>query len=217
MDIMKNQNEYMKTEVETFFQEEVTELIYDNDKLEEWKRLNESLGLTGQQSLAKPDKSPIPFMFMKESVNSIFQVLCPRETEYKSFDITPIPLEILKLISLSVEEGYFSTILIKWDDQTPDPVVIGQVKKYGEWQNYNWDTAKEASEALGKEVSKWNCETKNYLIGKWGDVKYSMDQLAEMAKGRHMKSERKRLEDYIADYEKQLEQLVSTTDERFAV
>ncbi|MFA5234148.1 MAG: hypothetical protein WC390_07095 [Sulfurimonas sp.] len=46
MELNKNSNE-MKTIVETFIIEETAELIYDNDKLDKWNELVDTLGLQG--------------------------------------------------------------------------------------------------------------------------------------------------------------------------
>lgn len=46
--------------VQTFLVEESKELIYDDEKLNEWKQKCEELGLSEQLALANPEKSPIP-------------------------------------------------------------------------------------------------------------------------------------------------------------
>src|SRR3990172_5340051 len=111
MDLQNNSNE-MKTTVETFVIEETAMLIYDNEKLDKWNQRIKELGFTGQQQICKPDKSPIPFMHLKHSLVNIFECLCPVKVPAKEYAVSPIPLEILDLISLSEKEGYFNAIEI---------------------------------------------------------------------------------------------------------
>jgi hypothetical protein len=214
---MENQSEQMKTQVETFFQEEVLNLLYDNENLEEWKSITESLGLSGQVILAQPNKSPIPFMHLKQNIMNVFLTLCPREVEYRNFNITPIPLEILRLIQLSVNEDFFTRISIRWDDKSPDPVVIGERKLFGKPSNYRFRTKEQAEKELGQEISSWSYETNYYLIGKWGDVKESFEVLVEKAKSRWIKEQRARFEQQISDAEMELVKVISNADQRFEI
>jgi hypothetical protein len=124
METIKNNSESMKTVVETFLIEENVELIYDNEKLEKWNNLVTELGLEGQSNLAKPDKSPVPFMNMKKSLINVFSILCPVKVGIKKFNVTPIPVEILDLVSLSEKEQYFSEIEIWYGDRKLDDIKI---------------------------------------------------------------------------------------------
>lgn len=179
--MLNNNHPQMKTVVETFIIEETAELIYDNEKLEAWNKHVQELGLEGQTRIVKKEKSPIPFMFLNPPQRAIFETLCPRKMAVEKYDVTPIPVEILDLVALSKKEGYFDRIEVWYDDQTPDPVCIGINRMFGELNNYNWKTQKEAELALGRSLNPWNNEEKHYLLGKWADVKASFEELKQRA------------------------------------
>jgi len=115
--------------VQKFIVEEATELIYDSDKIEEWKVKCEELGLTKQIALANGDKSPIPFEYMNTVSERVYETLCPTKQNYREYHKTAIPLEVLSLIALSEKEKYFDKIEIWYDDKTPDPLAVGYVKE----------------------------------------------------------------------------------------
>ena len=185
---LKNNSSEMKTVVETFVIEETAELIYDNEKLDKWNDLVSTLGLTGQSKIVKPEKSPIPFMFIKESMENVFRNLCPRVVKVCEYDVTPIPVEILDLVSLSVRENYFKEIEIWYDDKSPDPLCVGKTcnyygYKYGTWNREDRverETKQEVKDIIG-DYSVYETDKKLYLLGKWADVKHSFDDLKQMA------------------------------------
>ena len=76
--LLINNSASMKTVVETYIIEETQELIYDNEKLDQWNNLVAELGLTGQTKIQAKDKSPIPFLHMKSTLVNVFLQLCPR-------------------------------------------------------------------------------------------------------------------------------------------
>lgn len=144
--------------VQTFLIEESKELIYDQDKLEEWKKKCEELGLENQIALTQKEKSPIPFEFMNTVTQRVYETLCPTKVGYKQYSKTVIPLEVLGLIHLSINEGYFETIEIWYDDKTPDPLAVGKRKQAG--STYMYD---------------------HYTIARWGDVLRPFEELKEKA------------------------------------
>lgn len=179
----------MKTVVETYLIEETVELIYDNEKLDKWNNYVKELGLKGQTEIQVKDKSPIPFMHMKKSMINVFSCLCPRRVDLKSYNVTPIPVEILDLVALSVKEQYFQKIEVWYDDATPDPAVIGSI---GNWVAYDrkynnigrFNTQDEAL-AMKDHPDYHNHmfeETAKYLIGRWADVKASIEELTAKAR-----------------------------------
>ena len=180
----------MKTLVETFLIEETTDLIYDVDKLEKWHSHVTELGLTGQTQIVKPNKSPIPFMHMKQEVVNMFKVLCPATVAVNEYSLTPIPLEILDLVALSKNEKYFDMIQIWFDNKSPDPLCVGLT-----YQNEE------------DRVKGYSWRMNHYLIGKWYDVKQSFEELKERAAKRYKAQERNRLEQQIVTYQRDLEDL----------
>lgn len=142
--------------IQSFIVEESKELIYDSDKIQEWKEKCEELGLAQQLALANHEKSPIPFECMNTVSLRVYETLCPAREDYKLYHKTTIPLQVLSLIALSEKEGYFSRIEIWFDDKTPDPIAVGFIKD-GEWAS------------------------KQYAIARWGDVLRPFDELKTKA------------------------------------
>ena len=220
--MLENNHESMKTVVETFLTEETVDLIYDNEQLEKWNKHVEELGLTGQTQIVKKDKSPIPFMHLKNSHKNICSTLCPVKVRVQNYNITPIPVEILDLIALAQKENYFSKIEVWYDDKNPDPFVIG-VK--GKWYSYqsgvskDFDSEEEAKEYCKNDVNKsvyfkeWDATL--YILGKWADVKRSWGELKEMAKTRFMESRANEYHKAIKEAKRGLEDLEIEAFEKF--
>lgn len=189
----------MKTVVETYIIEETQELIYDNEKLAQWNKHVESLGLTGQTKIQAKDKSPVPFLHMKTSLINVFTTLCPRKVDITAYDKTPIPVEILEMAALSVREGYFDKIEIWYDDKTPDPACIGLRR------NSSYDA----------KYPTWSSGLDKYLIGRWADVKMSFEQLIEKAKTLFVASKKDSYNKTIKEYQRKLEDLDREARETF--
>lgn len=213
--MLQNNSNEMKTVVETFLIEETVELIYDNDKLEQWNKRVDELGLSGQRAIVKPDKSPIPFMHMKRSLINVFTCLCPMKIDIKNYNLTPIPVEILDLVSLSVRECYFNRIEVWYDDQKPDPAVVGYTKKWGETNNFHYNSKEEAALALNKEIGNYNYQENYYLLGKWADVKHSFEELTNMAIKRWKTEDKAKLEKKIKDSQNRIDDLDTHANEIF--
>lgn len=224
--IQNNSNE-MKTAVETFVIEETAELIYDNEKLSEWNRLVEELGLKGQTKITQKDKSPIPFMPLNQVLKTTFETLCPRKVDAKEYDVTPIPVEILSLISLSTKEEYFQKIEIWYDEKTKDPACIGITSKFyvssSESNPENirgkyFQSEKVARESgyNSKSGSGWYIDQHYYLIGKWADVKHSFSALIELAKKRYINQSRVNFQKQITEAQRELNDLELKAAELFS-
>lgn len=189
----------MATVVETFYVEETVNLIHDNDALAKWNEKVNELGLEGQKTVVKTDKSPIPFLWMNEALVSAFEVLCPSKTEMEKYDKTPIPLELLEVVSLCKREDYFDLVEVWFNEREKDPVIIGY--------KYN----------LGSSESDWWRKSRGdkYLIGRWADVKASLDALVKRAKNLFFQSETLRLKQQIRDSQRHLEDLESIIERKF--
>lgn len=216
MELLKNNSNEMATVVETFLIEETVGLIYDNEQLDNWNKKVEELGLVGQTKIVKKDKSPIPFMHLKENMKNVISTLCPKKVEVKDYDVTPIPIEVLDLVSLSFKEGYFDKIQIWYDDKNPDPCCIGLK---GEWYSYKENkqldkSFKNRDEAELKSIEngcdgayfiEWNATA--YLLGKWADVKHSFEELTKMATKRYIQEKSFELKEAIIKAKRGLDDL----------
>lgn len=220
MELSSNSKE-MKTEVETFVIEETASLIYDNEKLDKWNDLVKDLNLKGQTKIIATEKSPIPFMFIKTGMLKVFETLCPKKVDVTDYDITPIPLEILDLVALSVRESYFTKIQIWHDDKDPDPLCIGIFGKFiihqkGTHTQIGKDEFKTKKEAeaflLDNNIVgdvydySWG-GSKHYLLGKWADVKHSFEELREMATKRFVAEQSNYHRKQIIDAQRNLDDL----------
>jgi hypothetical protein len=120
--------------VEIYLEPELAEMVGNPEVTEEWKQLAESLGMQGQLNLIKPksegekDKNPSPYIHMNKKAERVFAILCPEVVDYKKYDKSTIPREVLKEIALAEKEQYFNSIKIWYDDASPDPLVVGYIK-----------------------------------------------------------------------------------------
>lgn len=194
-------NKSMATVVETFFVEETLSLVHDATDLQKWNDLVEFLELSGQKTIVKEDKSPIPFLWMNAVLVNVFDTLCPTKIDVTKYDKMPIPLEILDLVALSKRENYFDSIKIWYDDKTPDPVCIG----YRTPEEY-------------KHKDNWYKEyyAEKYLLGKWSDVKATFKELTERAKQRFINTTSLALKTQIKQATRALEDMQDQADEKFS-
>ena len=225
---LENNSKEMKTVVETFLMEETVELTYDQEKLDKWNGLVEELGLLGQEKLVEPDKSPVPFKFMDQTLHNIAETLCPARTELKFYDEMPIPLEIMELVAMSIRENYFTKIEIWSDSKDKDPFAIG-IAEFYYVRNSNWNNVDELSFKT-KEDAQVHCDkyqdsdfvvtqrysdTKYYLIGKWGDVKESFEALKVKAYNKYLKIEKTSLDERLAEVKSELQNVTIKAKKRF--
>ena len=177
----------METIVELYFDKELSDITFETDKLDEWKKINKELGLTNQLKLAKGSDSPVPFPYINESMNRVYSILCPEKVSIHQYNKTPIPLEVLQQISFCKKENHFNGIQIWFDDKSPAPLAVGLICKYYFYPK-DGDTIEVDSEEEAKNHSEYQKNTtiyqkdaNYYLIAKWGDVKKSFKELKEMA------------------------------------
>ena len=120
--------------VEIYLEPELQEMVANEEVTAEWKQLAEELGMEGQLKLIAPkleggtDKNPSPYIHMNKKAERVFAVLCPEVVNYKKYDKSTIPREVLKEIALAEKEQYFEKICIWYDDASPDPLVVGYIK-----------------------------------------------------------------------------------------
>jgi hypothetical protein len=120
--------------VEIYLEPELEEMVGSVEVTEEWRQLAEELGMEGQLRLITPksegeeDKNPSPYIHMNAKAERVFAILCPEVVDYKKYDKSTIPRQVLREIALAEKEQFFDKICIWYDDASPDPLVVGYIK-----------------------------------------------------------------------------------------
>jgi len=177
--------------VENMFNKELADIAFDVEALDEWKETAKELGMEGQLGLSTGDNSPIPYPFMNDGMERVYETLCPNKTPYKEYKNTAIPLEVLKQIAFSVKEKHFHRIVIWSDDKEPDPIVVGitaqwynnSVNEKGSGTRY-FDTREECIAQPENEGKAYETNQKKYIIARWGDELRDYAELKEKALAR---------------------------------
>lgn len=186
--------------VQIYQNEELNDLVFQVEALDEWKQIASELGMEKQLGFVERAETPIPYPHINNPMEIMFKTLCPSVVDYKEYNKTPIPLEVLKQISFSVKDKHFSTIQIWFDDKTPDPFAVGITCSFyaydssynrlkgsdGKEMHFSSKTeAKEYANVTGfplKDVGE--TDVRKYLIARWADVIRPLPELKEMAKQR---------------------------------
>jgi hypothetical protein len=186
--------------VQIFQNEELNDVMFQVEALDEWKEIATSLGMEHQLTFVKSAESPLPYPYINKSMDIVFSTLCPTKVNFKQYDKTPIPLEVMKQIAFSIKENHFKEIEIWYDDKSPDPIAVGKTyqwyvydKKYNRLKDDKnkdvlFETENEAKEYA--ELVSFDCygtskTTINYYaIARWADELRPLNELKEIAKGR---------------------------------
>jgi len=179
---------------EIYFNKELADISFEVDALDEWKQTCKELNMEKQLTLTKGKESPVPYPYMNEIMQRVYETLCPNKVDYRSYETTPIPLKVLKQIAFSKKENHFNEISIWHNEKHPDPIVVG---KCGYWYVYNkdynrvMDENKEIMFNTQKDAEKFQKEkgyysTGYHLIGlyimaRWGDELRKFDELKGLA------------------------------------
>lgn len=144
---------------EIFIEPELAEL--ENAEVSnEWFELVTELGMNKQIRHAdkSEEKKAPPYMFVDPKTARVIRTLCPRIVEYKEYDESTIPLDVVKEIAKCVKNKWYDKILIAFDDKTPDPFVIGETSH----PQYTW-------------------QKNHHLIARWGAEMLPFEQLERKA------------------------------------
>lgn len=210
--------------VHTYFNEELTDVCFEVDALDEWKQLNEELGLNLQNDFISEAKSPIPYPWMNTSMTRIFEALCPEKVDVTKYNKTPIPLEVLKTLKYCKEEGFFHSYEIWYDDKTPDPCLIGKIAQYycypknssvqvkDEKGNIIYFNSMEEMQAycIANSIelgNSYETNEKSYLIARWADVVRPLNELEELARERIMEKYGAELKNLLSQTQTALQKL----------
>lgn len=220
--------------VEKYFNKELADITFGVEALDEWKKTCEDLGLDNQLILTKGKESPIPFPFMNEVMQRVYETLCPRKVTYKSYDKTTIPLEVLKQIQFAVRDRHFADIQIWYDDKSPDPIVVGLFKTYiirdkDSWSNklkdgtsttliFNCKVDAENYLDTLEDKAQWRVdekETTEYLIARWGDELRDFAELKKLAITRFMEEHSGNMQKQLVDLQHKIKTLKENTVQYF--
>jgi hypothetical protein len=186
--------------IQIYQNEELNDVLFQGESLDEWQQIAQELKMDKQLKFVDQSASPNPYPYITESMNRIFSTLCPRKVDFKQYDKTPIPLEVLKQIAFSIREKHFSEIYIWYDDKSPDPFVVGISQQYYAYndsynrlKNSENEEARFNSEAEAKEYCnlvgfKFKgisiTDVNQYLIARWGDEIRPIPELKSLAQER---------------------------------
>lgn len=181
--------------VETFKNKELESSIFDLEVQDEWKELAESLGLKTQLAFVKNSKSPLPYPWINTSMNNIFSTLCPRTIEFTKYDKTPIPIDVLREASFCKHEKYFNKMEVWYNDNDPDPFLIGVLTMYKtyykdakgdtkstDYEFLNEDEINSFVGSVGGVKDSIYSTDKKFLIARWGDEMRPMAELKKIAR-----------------------------------
>jgi hypothetical protein len=141
----------MATEI---FIEPELENIQEAETAEEWFNLCVEMGLESQGKLADRSeelKAP-PYMYIDPKTERIIRTLCPLGVEFKEYDASTIPLDILQEIQKCLKHGWYNKIKIYYDNKSPDPFVVGFTHAQYEHQAHKHLIARWGAELLPFEL-----------------------------------------------------------------
>ncbi len=157
---------------------------------QEYKELVEELGLEGQKKLISesPEDSIIPFQKMEPNIKTIWRAYCPGKKSLDDYDAGLIPLQILGVVKLAEEKGYFKKFVV-WTEfeNDPDPILVGVTD-----------------------------DSKEYLLGRWGESLKPWPEIVKLAKEKWINKVRAKLEKEIRENQLTLDTLEGVAERHFA-
>lgn len=148
-------------QIETYEVTEQTTEMLTEDK-EQAIKLIESLGLEGQEKFVKGsdegNKNLFPYRKMTRQERNVYSILCPRQSDLKSYHDSPIPVRIMQVAAHAMSFDFFRKLVVWYPDNADvkDPVLVGEY----------W-----------KGTSDWQKEV--YILARWGEV---LEPLSECIK-----------------------------------
>jgi len=158
----------MKTEI--FIEPELAELE-SAEVSAEWSAICQELGLDGQVKLSEksPELKPPPYRAIDQRTERIIRTLCPEKMPVASYSASAIPLDIVQEIKKCVDNEWYHSLYIFFDNKSPDPFLVGRLT--AEWN------------------SPW------HLIARWGDELLPFEELELKAVNRLMNEAKEALAD----------------------
>jgi hypothetical protein len=149
----------MTTVVKVYREPENESLIIDENALNAYNQLALELGLQTQENI---DKGNVPNVYpcLNLAMKKQLYTLCSMNVAIESYKRTTIPLEVLEVYKFAKNHEMFEGFQIWYDDQAPDPMLIG-------W-NYQDDESRE---------KKYTWRKNHYLLARWGDSALEVPEL----------------------------------------
>lgn len=172
--------------VKLYFNEEMADVTLNEEQAKEYEALMSKLGIERTHNNSSAE-SIIPYHLANTAMMNVVKTLCPQQSEYKDYNMTSIPFDVLKAIDFCEDRKFFKKIYIYYNDENPDPFVIG--KNYQYYNNtrntdgtHKYFDTKEECEALPENQNKsYTTNEKYYLIAKWGEENKEWSELEKMA------------------------------------
>ncbi len=152
-------------EVKIYREPENENLIINEDDLKEYNDLAIELGLAIRS--ADDLKVPNVYMPLNNATQRQLKALCPESAKIEAYKKSTIPLEVLKVYKYAKENEMFDGYSIWYDDEEPDPLLIG----------WNWQSKEARKNAYTWQVNR-------FLIARWGDCALELSELLEKGKVR---------------------------------
>jgi hypothetical protein len=150
------------TTVKVYREPENESLIIDENALAAYNALALELGLQTQENI---DKGNVPNVYpcLNLAMKKQLYTLCPMNVAIENYKRTTIPLEVLEVYKFAKAHEMFEGFQIWYDDQAPDPMLIG-------W-NYMTDEDRE---------KKYTWRKNYYLLARWGDCALEIPELLKL-------------------------------------
>lgn len=142
-------------QVEVFEQQDVREETIEQS--EEALRIINELGLDGQKPKSSSTGTVVrfPYRLMTDEELFVYSILCPQRTSLQTYDLSPVPLEILKTAafaaSLQDPRIRYLEVWSAVSQKVKDPILVGKKETYSSSQLY--------------------------LLGRWGEELLPLDVL----------------------------------------
>lgn len=149
-------------EVKIYREPENQDMVLSLERRETYNALAAELGVKSIED-TQTDKCPNVYICLNNAMEKQLSALCPRKEDVKSYRRSTIPIEVLAVLKLAMDNKMFEGYYILFDDVKPDPMLMG-------W-NFKTPESKEKNYT-------WNVNY--YLMARWGDCALELPELLQM-------------------------------------
>lgn len=172
-------------EVKIYREPENEGLILNEDELKAYHELTKELGIPA----VVENKVPNLYQPLNSAQARTLTALCPAKTLVTTYRKSTIPVEVLKVLKFVEDNKMFDRVEVWYDDQSPDPLLIGRkfMSDEDKEKNYTW-------------------RMDDTLIARWGDCAHDFMILLDMGRERikanfirDAKTKKQQLEAFLAE------------------